>query len=1039
MSPTEKLNKILEKLSEELEDKPDPWFNAPRGFLMKPDFKREQQKSEYIASGRDMNIFARFGIMSSWTSRYFVLFPKSRILKYYDRADMAEEKGYIDLNIIEKIDYSHVRDAGKFSFDLINSQQHFTLSASSADEMHKWALALKRCLLVHQAEAHLDAAAKVSSEPEYARESVSGESAPVVEAPESRWTRYDYTFEEPGPMHMSVMGSANKDQYGNLLNQWVIVTAFEMTADGLPGRAEASGVIAVKDYVIGVNGIDLTTFTFNDAIDAIADAEFPKTLHLLRDNEASKQATRIESWATVYYPALNRRRRRYCEIKDQTLIFRKPAPGGSATAERDAFFVLDHIARVTPVRDLNATGENEQEFQIQLHCKPGATVQHVGHGDMSVGGSPLEIMELCFSNENLMLQWRSVLIGHKGTGQGIVAEPVMVIPKGEVAERTFSVAAGNAGDKSALLLESKDLAIKSTLTGNLTNRIFTLSADGIISWRRPPIKGKANTKTGAAKKLFIADASRCDLIRFVAQETNLGTLNNIVYTYQLGLQTMESSLIICFSQLEAMKRWSAAIEALVVRAPKLTIPAGLLPFSSVERVDAESALATDGSKRYFEVIGDSKGSEEYSFKGYLYKRNDLLLPKGFSPQAGFAKVWVELQHLTMHVYRNQIEVESGVKPFSLIPLVSVIEVHEATDAGVPENSFEVVTTDKVYIFSATDEDAMLLWIEAMSDMMEVRETAIQEGWAGTMTTSANASKNAPTDSYIQQIKNAIVFSGGVTMKSVNLYTGIVSWRDRFLVLTSGSLAYYGDAKDVFSVEADSIGEVNLVNILSIQTCSPESEPKVQKSCAFELSAYVTKGGDEKNTRVFIFECRTPELCLQWMESIAQASGRYDIIPHATLPGHYESLQSTEKMKEQARLRANFTTGRPQSNALNRRTSAFGGAGRGNAFQHARPISAGFEAHGESIDEPVLPPPPPQPAGMDEEEEKKIRALAAQAAIIPNAPPETLQNPAASGGVRAAASGAGRGGRGGRGFSAPVRKTGSGATMNAFAGPKDTQI
>tara|TARA_B110000090_G_scaffold192055_1_gene225149 strand:+ start:516 stop:656 length:141 start_codon:yes stop_codon:yes gene_type:complete len=41
---------------------------------------------------------------------------------------------------------------------------------------------------------------------------------------------------------------------------------------------------------------------------------------------------------------------------------------------------------------------------------------------------------------------------------------------------------------------------------------------------------------------------------------------------------------------------------------------------------------------------------------------------------------------------------SGVPPYMHIPLGSVYEVREATDAGVPENSFEVVTVEKVRTF-----------------------------------------------------------------------------------------------------------------------------------------------------------------------------------------------------------------------------------------------------------------------------------------------------------------------------------------------------
>jgi len=55
------------------------------------------------------------------------------------------------------------------------------------------------------------------------------------------------------------------------------------------------------------------------------------------------------------------------------------------------------------------------------------------------------------------------------------------------------------------------------------------------------------------------------------------------------------------------------------------------------------------------------------------------------------------------------------------------------------------------------------------------------------------------------------------MKSVNLYTGVATWRDRFIVITRGGLSYYSDAKDVYNIEKASIGEVNLVGIQKICT------------------------------------------------------------------------------------------------------------------------------------------------------------------------------------------------------------------------------
>ena len=70
-----------------------------------------------------------------------------RKLKYYENAECNTEKGQIDLTQIDDIDYSHVRDAGTHSIDLISDEKgiHYTLQTEDSETLHKWALAIKRC------------------------------------------------------------------------------------------------------------------------------------------------------------------------------------------------------------------------------------------------------------------------------------------------------------------------------------------------------------------------------------------------------------------------------------------------------------------------------------------------------------------------------------------------------------------------------------------------------------------------------------------------------------------------------------------------------------------------------------------------------------------------------------------------------------------------------------------------------------------------------------------------------------------------------
>ena len=124
------------------------WFHNPCGFLLKPDFKRSEQTKEFIIAKRSSTI--RSMLSSGYKRRYFVLSILEKKLRYYETADSKTEKGVIDLNTIEAIDYSHVCDAGIFSFDLISKDKHFTLTAENKDDCHRWCLAIKRCLKTDQ-------------------------------------------------------------------------------------------------------------------------------------------------------------------------------------------------------------------------------------------------------------------------------------------------------------------------------------------------------------------------------------------------------------------------------------------------------------------------------------------------------------------------------------------------------------------------------------------------------------------------------------------------------------------------------------------------------------------------------------------------------------------------------------------------------------------------------------------------------------------------------------------------------------------------
>ena len=205
-----------------------------------------------------------------------------------------------------------------------------------------------------------------------------------------------------------------------------------------------------------------------------------------------------------------------------------------------------------------------------------------------------------------------------------------------------------------------------------------------------------------------------------------GTL--VDYKYMLKLQTTESSLNIAFKDAGTMAQWQAAIQATVAKTPSLSVPASL-NFDNKDDEDEDDDNDENGDAREsmcqdFEVYHAEEESGSDMFQGYLYKRNDRALPKGFSSSAGFAKVYVVFKRDTLFAFHSRIEMTSNLPPFMAIGMNQILEVREATDANVPK-TLSVVTVEKVYTFAASDEDSLIIWLDTLTDLIEARDVNVQ--------------------------------------------------------------------------------------------------------------------------------------------------------------------------------------------------------------------------------------------------------------------------------------------------------------------------
>ena len=138
------------------------------------------------------------------------------------------------------------------------------------------------------------------------------------------------------------------------------------------------------DIIVGCNGVDLTELTFNECMAVIRQADWPKTLHFIRDTAGPDLKPCIkEGWAKFgvlggahrkrYVPVgpsrtppsnphrpspdlnpQNPRTFRYIELREGELSYTKPTPGGAIAAKPDGSVDLTAISTMTRVEDRTA-------------------------------------------------------------------------------------------------------------------------------------------------------------------------------------------------------------------------------------------------------------------------------------------------------------------------------------------------------------------------------------------------------------------------------------------------------------------------------------------------------------------------------------------------------------------------------------------------------------------------------------------------------------------------------------------------------------
>ena len=141
----------LQALERSLEDAPNTWFDQPSGWLLKPNFKRVEQKRAAWDQLAPLTSLGRSGAVASlttkaaYTKRYFRVDDGKDgkpALHYYKSPTDGTPAGSIRLSEIITITLSRVADAPPHALDLVGTSQVYTLAAESLADATRWVLVI---------------------------------------------------------------------------------------------------------------------------------------------------------------------------------------------------------------------------------------------------------------------------------------------------------------------------------------------------------------------------------------------------------------------------------------------------------------------------------------------------------------------------------------------------------------------------------------------------------------------------------------------------------------------------------------------------------------------------------------------------------------------------------------------------------------------------------------------------------------------------------------------------------------------------------
>ncbi|KAF4321354.1 hypothetical protein BBO99_00004759 [Phytophthora kernoviae] len=528
------------------------WLENPKGFLLKPDFKR---KAQHVgAGGKKLNSSRLLRLHlpgNTYRVRWFVL--DGMILRYFKTSTEEQELGAIHLTSVNAVLPSSVADAPEHALDLVCADRIYTVAGNDREDMVRWATVLTLVLrgeykpkLMLRPESSIIRGSSVIPRPSGMGEDSDSKSGGDDDLKEKIIT---VTFDHPGPLNLILRGTVDDE---------VMVCGFQdgTTQSGELGPAEASGVIRVGDLLISINNHYFTNIEFQQAVDLIRTAGRPITLRFSRvdfNTAPPAETTRVaEGWVLSKEPSAHRYRIRMLQLQGDKLKLYKPSMQGGRVDEPCL------MIRMEQVKDIRPTNDTREVVSASTQCHPkqwGVTLE----GSQS-------IFTFYTKNREDMVQWvdllkNSPLFSPKAIRLSIPVHPVAVVEFDPVLEPKVVLKdeIGKLGDllptfsrHHFLLLEDGKMMYYSTAesAATRTRPIGMLRCDNIVSI----------VPSQVTDDMVVDGDLGSDTTSFVATaEDNMPWRLELGILVQGSVQKYRRPFIMCFSSQEKMMKWGIAI------------------------------------------------------------------------------------------------------------------------------------------------------------------------------------------------------------------------------------------------------------------------------------------------------------------------------------------------------------------------------------------------------------------------------------------------------------------------------------------------